>query len=81
MSRTEELAALRTSLANERTLLAYIRSSVVAFGGGLAGLQFEQLSSLRWLAITFLIIAPIFAGFGWVRFNRTRSVISRIEKD
>jgi putative membrane protein len=52
LSRSEELALLRTRLANERTLLSYVRT---ALGLGAAG-----------LGLVFLLEGPLTDAFGWM---------------
>lgn len=66
---TNEILALeRTKLANERTLLSYIRSSLYLLLGGLALLQLENLSRIHWLGYIALFVCVIFLGIGIVRY-------------
>ncbi|HLW33942.1 MAG TPA: DUF202 domain-containing protein [Aequorivita sp.] len=66
---TNEILALeRTKLANERTLLSYIRSSLYLLLGGIALLQLEGLSNIHWLGYVALIVCVIFLGIGIVRY-------------
>lgn len=74
---TSEILALeRTKLANERTLLSYIRSSLYLLLGGLALIQIESVERIRWLGYVALVLCVIFAGVGIVRYivlsNRLR---------
>ena len=47
---TNEILALeRTKLANERTLLSYIRSSLYLLLGGIGILQLKDFESIKWL--------------------------------
>jgi len=75
MSKSENLAALRTELANERTFLAYFRSFIVTLSSGLAILKLELLSSLYSLGIALTIIAPIMLLIGTFRFFYTKRKI------
>jgi putative membrane protein len=40
----------RFTLANERTYLAYLRTSLACYAGGLSAVQFLDLGSGRWVA-------------------------------
>jgi putative membrane protein len=40
----------RFTLANERTYLAYLRTSLACYAGGLSAVQFLDLGGARWLA-------------------------------
>jgi len=68
MVTSEQLAALRTALANERTFLAYFRSFIVTLSSGLAILKLDMLSSLKTLGIILTVVAPIMLLIGIFRF-------------
>ena len=60
---TNEILALeRTKLANERTLLSYIRSSLYLLLGGIALLQVEDFQNIQWLGYVALFVCVIFFG-------------------
>jgi len=66
---TREILALeRTKLANERTLLSYIRSSLYLLLGGIGLLQLEDFKRIHWLGYVALIVCVIFLGIGIFRF-------------
>ncbi|HZW78500.1 MAG TPA: DUF202 domain-containing protein [Flavobacteriaceae bacterium] len=66
---TNEILALeRTKLANERTLLSYIRSSLYLFIGGIGVLQLEDLGSIHWLGYFAILICIIFLTIGIIRY-------------
>lgn len=66
---TNEILALeRTKLANERTLLSYIRSSLYLLLGGIGLLQLEGLNRIHWLGYVALLVCVIFLGVGIVRY-------------
>ena len=62
------LAIERTRLANERTLLSYIRSSLYLILGGISFLQFEGCSNIKYLGILSLVLSVIFLFIGIYRF-------------
>ena len=66
---TREILALeRTKLANERTLLAYIRASLYLLLGGLALLQLRDFEQIHWLGYFALSICILFLMVGITRF-------------
>lgn len=64
----EILALERTKLANERTLLAYIRASLYLLLGGLALLQLKDFQTIHWLGYAALVVCVFFLAIGIGRF-------------
>lgn len=64
----EILALERTKLANERTLMAYIRASLYLLLGGLALLGLEDFENLRWLGYVALVVCIVFLAVGIFRY-------------
>lgn len=62
------LALERTRLANERTLLAYLRSSVYLVLGGIAFLQLRDFQHIQWLGIVSIGLSAIFLVVGVYRY-------------
>ena len=60
----DHLALIRTRLANERTLLSYIRSTLYLLIGGIALIQVEGYGDLRWAGYVslFLCVASVVVG-------------------
>ncbi len=66
---TNEILALeRTKLANERTLLAYIRASLYLLLGGIAILQLKDFRTIHWIGYAALIVCVVFLTVGIFRF-------------
>lgn len=66
---TNEILALeRTKLANERTLLSYIRSSLYLLLGGIAILQLKDFRNIHWLGYIALAVCIIFLTVGIFRY-------------
>jgi|SRR5690606_1073813 len=66
---TNEILALeRTKLANERTLLSYIRSSLYLLLGGIAILQLKDFQNIHWLGYVALFICVVFLAIGIFRY-------------
>lgn len=66
----EHLALERTKLANERTLLSYIRASIYLLISGLALLQIKEYQgiSLMWVGYLSLFICILFIIVGFSRY-------------
>lgn len=66
----DHLALERTKLANERTLLSYLRASLYLFLGGsaLIGLNHEVLGNLKWVGNAGLFFSALFLIIGVYRF-------------
>lgn len=62
------LAIERTRLANERTLLSYIRSSLYLLLGGIAFLQLEGFPNFKYLSLLSLVFSALFFVIGVYRF-------------
>lgn len=66
---TNEILALeRTKLANERTLLSYIRSSLYLLLGGIGILQLKDFQSIKWLGYVALVVCVVFLAVGIFRY-------------
>lgn len=66
---TNEILALeRTKLANERTMLSYIRSSLYLLLGGIAILQLKDFRQIHWLGYVALVLCVMFLSFGVFRY-------------
>lgn len=66
------LALERTRLANERTLFAYIRTSLYLILGGIAFLQLEGFERIHWLGYTSLVFSVVFFVFGFFRYYQLK---------
>ncbi len=66
---TEILALERTKLANERTLLSYIRSALYLFIGGIGVIQFDVSGAAHWLGYLALFICILFLSIGFIRYT------------
>lgn len=66
------LALERTTLANERTLFAYARSSLYLSLGAVAILQIEEISHLKWIAFVLFGISGFLVIYGTIRYVALR---------
>ena len=77
----DHLALVRTRLANERTLLSYIRSALYLLIGGIALLQLENYGDLRWVGKTSLVMCVLFITIGFYRYHTLRRQLDRVYPD
>lgn len=64
------LAMERTKLANERTLLSYIRSSLYLLLGGIAIIQLEGFESIKFIGYISLGLTILLIIIGIYRFQK-----------
>ena len=58
----------RTILANERTLLAYLRTFIGTFSAGIAMIKFLDAPLLTLIGYIFVAMSPFFVVFGVLRY-------------
>lgn len=74
------LAMERTSLANERTLFAYIRASLYLSIAGVAILEYEGFRTFSWLSYAVFGISLSLILIGFYRFHRLRRKLATYYK-
>lgn len=72
------LAIEWTRLANERTLLSYVRSSLYLLLGSIAFFQLKEFSNFEYLALTALIFSAVFFIIGVYRFTLLKRSLKRL---
>jgi putative membrane protein len=63
------LALERTKLANERTLFAYIRTSLYLILAGMTLIQLQQFGSIQWIGIISLALSVVILIVGIWRYR------------
>jgi putative membrane protein len=71
------LALERTRLANERTLFAYLRTSLYLILGGIAFLQLKDFEHIKWLAYLSLGLSVIFLVVGILTYFRLKNKLKK----
>lgn len=71
------LALERTTLANERTLFAYIRTSLYLILGGIGFVQLKDFENIRWLGFFSFGLSAILIIFGLLRFFKLRRKLQK----
>jgi len=79
----EHLALERTKLANERTLLSYIRASIYLLISGLALLQIKEYQdiSLMWVGYLALFLCIVFIIVGLSRYVTLERKLNGLLRD
>lgn len=72
------LAIERTRLANERTLLSYVRSSLYLLLGSIGFFQLKDFPNFKYLALVSLIFCVIFFIIGVFRFRLLKKSLKRL---
>jgi putative membrane protein len=71
------LALERTRLANERTLFAYIRTSLYLVLGGIAFLQLQGFEKIKWLGYLSLVLSIFFLVFGIFKYYQLKNKLKK----
>ncbi|HSO86339.1 MAG TPA: DUF202 domain-containing protein [Draconibacterium sp.] len=71
------LALERTRLANERTLFAYLRTSIYLILGGIAFLQLEGLEQIKWLGYLSLGLSVVFLVGGIYTYFKLKNKLKK----
>ena len=74
----EALTVEMTNLANERSLLAYMRTFVVFLSSGIAILKIELFKDLILVAYVLLSLSPILLIIGIIRFFQVKKTIDKM---
>lgn len=77
----DQLAAIRSILASERTFLAYQRSALATLAAGFTLIQFFQFFWIQLFGYLLIPISFLTITIGFVRYRKTRKYIFEIEKD
>lgn len=72
------LAIERTRLANERTLLSYIRSSLYLLLGSIAFFQLKDFPNFKYLALAALFFSAVFFIIGIYRFTSLKRSLKKL---
>jgi putative membrane protein len=73
----DKLALDRTHLANERTLLSYLRTGLYLIVFATAVFKLEILREMLWLGAICVILGVIVAIYGAIRYYRVSKRIER----
>ncbi|MFD2513835.1 YidH family protein [Pontibacter locisalis] len=71
----DQMAMQRTIFANERTLMAYLRTSITIIAGGFAAVKFSDDLYLELIGATLLPIGAILAIYSFLRYRKKQRLI------
>ena len=75
------LALERTKLANERTLLSYVKASIYLLLGGITILQLQVIASIKWIGYLSLLFSIGLFFIGIVRFYQLKKRLKKFYSD
>lgn len=73
----DELAVIRTKLANERTILAYIRSSFAFMAVGVTLIKLFDGVEFDIIGLLFICAGIFLLAFGVLRFRKMNGIIEQ----
>ena len=77
----DHLALQRTKLANERTLLTYVRTALYLIIAGVAFLGMQDFKGMPAIGISCLGMSILILIFGFIRFGQLRKQLNKIYKE
>ncbi|MCJ8165390.1 DUF202 domain-containing protein [Pontibacter sp. E15-1] len=77
----DQMSVQRTIFANERTLMAYLRTSIALVAGGFAALKLSHHTSLELFGVLFMLLGAALAGYGFLRYLQKQRVIKHQRRD
>lgn len=75
------LALERTTMANQRTLYAVIRTAIYLVLAGIAFITLETFTKLNWIGYVLFAISGTMVMFGVIRFLALRKKLTRFYDD
>ena len=77
----DQMATQRTIFANERTLMAYLRTSMTVSIGGFAAIKFSNDLYLEIIGIILIPVGVILAIYSFVRYRNKQKLIETHHQD
>lgn len=74
---SDELSIHRTNLANERSLLSYIRTAATAVLVGISFVKLFEVGILQILGVAIMFGAVFTLALGLIKFKKTQEMIDR----
>lgn len=81
LSLSDRLAISRTDMANERTLLAYVRTALALAAGGVGLVSIFTMAAIVALGWVLIPAGAVTLFVGVVRFQRARWTLRALEAD
>lgn len=68
----DHLALDRTTLANERTFLAYVRTALTLFVAGVSLIQFFDIHNVRIAGLVMIPLGFVVLAVGWFKYKKIK---------
>lgn len=77
----DEMAIQRTIFANERTLMAYMRTAIALIAGGFAAIKLSQHTYMETMGLILMPMGVLLAIYSFVRYLGKQKLIKRQRQD
>ncbi|MHC2991974.1 hypothetical protein OB13_10380 [Pontibacter sp. HJ8] len=77
----DQMAVQRTIFANERTLMAYLRTALALIGGGFAALKLSRHVYLEVTGFILMVLGVALAVYSFARYLKKQRLIQRQIKE
>lgn len=77
----DHLALQRTKLANERTVLTYVRTALYLIIAGVAFLGMSDFESMRYVGYICLALSVMLLIFGFIRYGQLKRQLNKIYEE
>ena len=76
-----QMAVQRTIFANERTLMAYLRTAITLIAGGIAAIKLSDHVYLEIAGVSLLFIGVTLTAYSFFRYRVKQKIIEQQRKD
>ncbi|SIT89963.1 putative membrane protein [Pontibacter indicus] len=73
----DDMAVQRTIFANERTLMAYLRTAIALVAGGFAAIKLSHHVYMEFIGLTLMPLGVLMAVYSFVRYLNKQKLIRR----
>jgi uncharacterized membrane protein YidH (DUF202 family) len=77
----DQMAIQRTIFANERTLMAYLRTAIAIIGGGFAAIKLSQHTYMEMIGIVLMPVGLALAIYSFYRYFQKQKLIQQQRED
>ncbi|MBC5774424.1 DUF202 domain-containing protein [Pontibacter sp. KCTC 32443] len=76
-----QMAVQRTIFANERTLMAYLRTAITIIAGGIAAVKFSGNVYMETAGVALMFVGVILSAYSFYRYFQKQKLIKRQRED
>lgn len=77
----DQMAIQRTIFANERTLMAYLRTAITIIAGGIAAIKLSGNTYMEIAGVALLFVGVILSAYSFYRYRIKQKMIEHQRKD